>query len=251
MALGLSVGIFLVARGRSRAGLRWLIGSMALILIVGLTAVADIITAPLEARFPRPDLTGQRFDGIIVLGGAEDSNGSDREIMSLNEAGERMTEAAALAHRLPGIRLLFSGGSGSLFNASVPAGKASAATQAKALFSALGIAPERIVVEEQSRTTHENALYSYAVLKPKPGERFLLVTSAWHMPRSIGCFRAAGFDVAAWPADFRSAEKLSLLRTFSAIPDGLKRTDAIVKEYVGLLAYRLTGRTSALFPAPL
>lgn len=245
MALGILIGIVCVWRGRQRAGLRWLIGSLATMMIVGLTAVADIITAPLEARFPRPDLAGQQIAGIIVLGGAEDPSGGTRELMSLNEAAERMTEAAALARRLPNATIVFSGGSGALLREHV-----SAAAQASNFFQAMGIAANRIVLENQSRTTHENALYSRDVLKPKAGERYLIVTSAWHMPRAIGSYRAQGFDAVAWSVDYRTPGHFSALRTFGAFPDGLRRTDAIVKEYVGLIAYRLAGRTSALFPAP-
>jgi uncharacterized SAM-binding protein YcdF (DUF218 family) len=245
LLVGFGIGIILVWTGHQRSGLRWLLGSLIAILIVGLTAFADLLTAPLEARFPRPDLAGQTIDGIIVLGGAEDGNGGNREIMSLNEAGERMTEAVIMAKRYPGAVLMFSGGSGALLRED-----SAAAKNAQAFFMALGIASERIRLEDQSRTTFENAILSRAALQPKPGQRFLLVTSAWHMPRAMGCFRAAGFDVVAWSADYRTSGRVSLWRTFAAVPDGLKRTDAMVKEYVGLLMYFATGRTTALFPGP-
>jgi uncharacterized SAM-binding protein YcdF (DUF218 family) len=89
-----------------------------------------------------------------------------------------------------------------------------------------------------------------ALVDPKPGERWLLVTSAWHMPRSIGIFRRVGFTVEPWPVDYRTADAWDLLRLFDAPADGLKRLDTATREWVGLLIYRLTGRTDALFPAP-
>ncbi len=245
MMLGLCVGIWLVRSGRIQAGLRWLTGSVVALTLIGLTAASDLISNPLEARFPRPDLSATRIDGIIVLGGAEDTAPGIRELMSLNDAGERMTEAIALARRYPQAKLIWSGGSGTVI-----AERISAAERATALFEALGITRDRIVLEDRSRTTHENARFTRDVVKPMAGQRWLLVTSAWHMPRAIGCFRQAGFNVTAWPVDYRTAVAVDWLRVFSGIPDGLRRFDTISREYFGLAAYRLTGRTDALYPAP-
>ncbi len=243
--LGVCCGIWMVRWGRIEAGLRWLVGSMAALAIIGLTAVSDLITYPLEARFSRVDLGPAPIDGIIVLGGAEDTSVGVRELMSLNEAGERLTEAVALARRYPQAKLVWSGGSGSLFGERI-----SGAERAKALFEALGIAKDRIVLEDRSRTTHENARYTRDVVEPAPRGRWVLVTSAAHMPRAIGCFRRFGFDVAAWPVDYRTPVSIDWSRTFSSVPDGLRRFDTMTKEYVGLVAYRLMGHTTAYFPAP-
>ena len=87
-------------------------------------------------------------------------------------------------------------------------------------------------------------------MPPKPGERWLLVTSAWHMPRSMGSFRAAGFPVTAYPVDYRTRGGEDARRGFLHTSEGLRRLDLMVKEWLGLLAYRLSGRTDALFPAP-
>ena len=87
-------------------------------------------------------------------------------------------------------------------------------------------------------------------MKPKSGERWLLVTSAHHMPRSVGIFRGAGFAVEAFPVDYRTRGAIDLLRPFSTLGDGLRRTDTAMREWVGLAIYRLTGRSDSLFPAP-
>jgi uncharacterized SAM-binding protein YcdF (DUF218 family) len=245
LLLGVCIGIWLVRWGRIEAGLRWLTGSMIALGIVGVTALSDIITSPLQNRFPRPDLAALQIDGIIVLGGAEDTRPGLRELMSLNEAGERVTEAVALARRFPTAKLVWSGGSGNLLTERI-----SAAERALALFEAFGIARDRIVLEDASRTTDENARLTRDSVKPKPGQRWLLVTSAWHMPRAVGCFRQAGFEVVAWPVDYRTPEDVNWLQVFGSVPDGLRRFDTMTREYVGLLAYRVTGRTDALFPAP-
>ena len=118
------------------------------------------------------------------------------------------------------------------------------------LFESLGIPRGRIETERQSRNTIENAELSKALAKPKPGERWLLVTSAYHMPRSIGVFRRVGFPVEAYPVDWRTRGPIDLAIPFESITAGLRRTDTAVHEWIGLFAYWLSGRTSALFPAP-
>jgi uncharacterized SAM-binding protein YcdF (DUF218 family) len=118
------------------------------------------------------------------------------------------------------------------------------------LLERFGIARERIVLESRSRTTDENARFTRALVSPKPGERWLLVTSAFHMPRSIGAFRHAGFEVEAYPVDWRSRGWIDAASPFDQLSHGLARTDVAVHEWSGLIAYRLTGRSSALFPAP-
>ena len=97
--------------------------------------------------------------------------------------------------------------------------------------------------------TAENAAYSKALVKPKPGERWLLVTSAQHMPRAMGAFRKAGFPVEAYPVDWRSLPRLRLQfpASFSL---GLVRSDDTVHEWVGLFVYWITGRSSELLPGP-
>jgi uncharacterized SAM-binding protein YcdF (DUF218 family) len=118
------------------------------------------------------------------------------------------------------------------------------------LFESFGIAKSRIILESKSRDTDENARFTRELLLPKPGERWLLVTSAHHMPRSVGVFRAAGFPVEAYPVDFRTRGVVDLLRPFSNVGDGLRRTDTAAREWVGLVAYWATGRSAELFPGP-
>jgi uncharacterized SAM-binding protein YcdF (DUF218 family) len=242
------VGALLMATAWRRLARALLWGAVAALLICGLTPLGAVLIRPLEQRFPRTQLEpgGPPVTGIIVLGGAEDSRAMDpRELASLNEAAERYTEAVVLARRLPEARLVFTGGSGALLRTLPPEAQA-----AGRLFLALGIARERLVLEDKSRDTFENAALTAQLVNPKPGERWLLVTSAWHMPRAMGCFRRAGFDVVPWPVDYRAPREASWLRFNSSVPEGLRRIDFVTREYVGLVAYYLSGRTSALFPAP-
>lgn len=233
--------------GRRLEPARWLltVGLFAL-LVCGYTPLSDLLVRPLENRFPRADLErgAEGLAGLIVLGGGEDGRASPpREIAGLNEAAERYTEAVALWRRYPHLRVVLSGGSSTL------AGRdGTEAERAVHLLTALGVPQDRIIAEGRSRSTHENATFTADLLKPKPGERWLLVTSGWHMPRAIGCFRRAGFDaIEAWPVDYRTAPGGNWN---ASIAEGLRRMDFVVREYAGLGIYYLSGRIPALFPAP-
>ena len=136
-------------------------------------------------------------------------------------------------------------------NASPPTRRTySEAASAVQIFESLGIPHSRIMAEEQSRNTMENAVFSMLIAMPQPGERWLLVTSSFHMPRAIGTFRAAGFPVEAYPVDWRTRGPVDLLRPFGGVVEGLERTDIATREWIGLFMYWASGRSSSLFPGP-
>ncbi|MGD9783949.1 MAG: YdcF family protein [Hyphomicrobiaceae bacterium] len=242
-------GLVLVMVGRRRGGL-FLSGlGVVGLLVAGLSPLANIALRPLEERFPAvapAEFTGP-IEGIIILGGAEDGRVSARRggRLHLNEAAERVTEAATLARMLPKARVVFTGGVGGLTDVG-PSG----AEHVGRYLVELGIASERILLEGASRNTYENARYTAAMLGATAGQRWLLVTSAHHMPRSVGVFRAAGIDVLAYPVDYRTAGAEDGALWFSSLPAGLQRTDLAAREWLGLVFYRLTGRTGELLPAP-
>lgn len=230
----------------ARAGRRLAGASLIVLAIAGLSPLGNALILPLEQRFPPWDATRGAPDGIVVLGGAFDTVVSAaRGEIALTDAAERMTVTADLARRYPSARVVFSGGSGQLVFEG-----ASESDLALRLFESLGVPKERITLENRSRDTTENARFSKVVAAPKPGERWLLVTSAYHMPRSIGVFRREGFAVEAYPVDWRTRGPADLTRPFESLADGLKRSDTAVREWVGLVVYWLSGRTSELFPAP-
>ena len=213
--------------------------------LAGLSPLGNALMLPLEQRFPPWNASRGAPDGIIVLGGAIGPAMSDaRGEPSLNESAERITVLADLARRYPNARIVFSGGDGSLTGRGSPEAK-----YALPLFESFGVARSRIELEDKSRNTAENATFSKALADPKPGQRWLLVTSAHHMPRSVGSFRRAGFPVEAYPVDWRTGGGADLASPFNTVAAGLARTDAAAKEWVGLLAYWLTGRTAELLPA--
>ncbi|MGB0084688.1 MAG: YdcF family protein, partial [Rhodomicrobiaceae bacterium] len=204
-----------------------------------LTPLANAMLLSLEQQYSRPAPTdSDRVDGMIVLGGMIDSLVSvARNEVALNEAAERLTEAAALARRYPGARIVISGGDGSLVYRSTDE-----AGIAKRFLTQIGIDPARITLETRSRNTWQNAVFTKKLIAPKPGERWLLITSAFHMPRAMGCFRAAGFDVIAWPVDFRTRGLEDLLRFSSGASGAWSDIDLAANEWVGYLAYWITGR---------
>jgi uncharacterized SAM-binding protein YcdF (DUF218 family) len=240
------IGVVLMPTRFARLGRFLAAISLLLLAAIGLTPIGNILILPLEQRFPAYDQSGRAPDGIVVLGGAFDATVSyGRGEIALTDAGDRMTAVAELARRYPQARIVFSGGSGRLL---LDSEKESAL--ARRLFASFGIAPERLAFEEDSRDTLENAEFSKRIAQPKPGERWLLVTSAYHMPRAVGAFRRAGFAVEAYPADWRPRGPDDVARPFGSLADGLKRTDTAVREWFGLLTYRITGRTPELFPGP-
>jgi uncharacterized SAM-binding protein YcdF (DUF218 family) len=244
ISLGL-VGLVLLATRFSRLGHCLTAASVVLLAVLGLSPVGNALIMPLEDRFPPWDGVHEP-DGIVILGGAVTPDVSiARHDVVLNEAAERLTAVAALAHRYPRAKIIFSGGDNSLF-----AEGGVEAEIALRLLPEFGIARERLIAEGRSRDTVENAVFSKEIAAPKPGEHWLLVTSAYHMPRSIGVFRRAGFPVEACPVDWRTRGPVDALRPFASAGDGLRRTDTAVREWVGLAVYWLTGRSSALFPAP-
>ena len=245
IVLGL-LGVVLMATRFSRCGRRLTVLSLVLLAICGLSPLGHALMLPLEQRFPPWDPARGVPYGIVVLGGAIGPEVSAaRGEAALSEAAERLTAIAALARRYPNARIVYSGGSGSMiYNEHFEA------DYAVPLLESFGIARERILPENKSRNTVENARFAKELAGPKPGERWLLVTSAYHMPRAVGIFRAAGFPVEAYPVDWRTRGAVDLLRPFPTLGDGLRRTDTAVHEWVGLVIYWATGRSAALFPGP-
>jgi uncharacterized SAM-binding protein YcdF (DUF218 family) len=240
------IGLLLMRTKKSlRAGRRLVAATIVLLLAFGLLPLGKLLMAPLEERFPPWDDGRGAPDGIVVLGGVIEPEAGERPNSGVNEAAERITAVADLARKYPAARILFSGG-----DILLTRGRSSEAHVAGALLESFGIPASRLILEDQSRTTAENAAFSLPLAMPKPGERWLLVTSAWHMPRAVGAFRKAGFPVEAFPVDYRTPGITGLWIPFGSVSTGLRRTDTAVREWFGLLTYWLTGRSSALFPAP-
>jgi uncharacterized SAM-binding protein YcdF (DUF218 family) len=251
IALLIGYGSILIWTGWARWGRRFVSAGAILLLIAGLSPLGNALILPLEDRFPRADLDRPPPPvGFIVLGGAEDRLvGAARNAPALNESAERVVEAVMLTNRFPDAKIAFSGGEAGVLYAAD-----SEAEGATALFTELGVARDRLILEAAARDTYENAVLLKKKLAQRgdlgAGSRWLLITSAYHMPRAMGAFRQAGFDVEAWPVDYRTRGRDDLTRPFDKVSEGLRRVDVAAREWTGLLAYWLRGRTDALFPAP-
>ena len=249
----LNLSIFLLLAGAALGALRLkrtgraAAAAAALLLVLSAwTSVGALMLNPLEERFERPAAMPARVDGIVVLGGGfEGAINLVRGGYELNSGGDRFVEAAVLARRYPDARVLISGGTGAL----VLEGEGDADT-APRLLSALGVDQTRLLLENRSRNTYENALFSKELANPKPGETWLLVTSSFHMPRSVGLFRKVGFAVVPWPVDYRTSgeEGIGLFRDNPA--DSLQTATMAVREWIGLVAYWLAGRIVSPLPGP-
>src|ERR1700722_5130833 len=218
--LGL-VGALLLATRFASAGRKIMIASIVLLGVCAFSPLGNLLLYPLESRFPPWDATRGAPDGIVVLGGPIDPDLSiAHNTPVIRSAADRIVAAAALARRYPNARIIFSGGSADLI-----ANDAREADYAGQIFESLGIGKDRLIMERRSRNTYENAVFSKALAAPKDGERWLLVTSAFHMPRAVGLFRRAGFAVEPYPVDWRVGRDAADILSFSNIAgDGLGRT---------------------------
>lgn len=242
--LVLVAGLCFLAWGRRGWGTRLLtIGAWALV-VFSVAPLGQALILPLENRFARSASLPETVTGVIVLGGAALGDiTTARGTIALADAAERLTALVALATRYPDARLVFSGGTGALMRREVP----EAHIVADFVVSQ-GVAPGRLMLEAQSRNTWENARLTHAMIEPKPDETWLIVTSAFHMPRAVGIFRRIGWQVMPVPVDYRTVGTVELAR-FKPLEE-LVLLDVALKEWCGLLAYRVIGRTSALFPGP-
>jgi uncharacterized SAM-binding protein YcdF (DUF218 family) len=241
------LGAILLATRFASLGRKLLIASVVLLAICGFSPLGNLVLYPLEMRFPPWDATRGAPDGIVVLGGSIDADLSiAHDAAAFTAAAGRLIEAAALAHRYPNARVIFSGGSPNLISAD-----AREADYAAAIFESLGVSRERLTMERRSRNTQENAEFSKAIAAPKAGERWLLLTSAYHMPRSVGLFRKAGFAVEPYPVDWRTGKRADILAFSPVAVEGLERTDVGIREWIGLAAYWITGKIDEVLPGPV
>jgi uncharacterized SAM-binding protein YcdF (DUF218 family) len=242
LVLVLVIGLIASLIRSGRLG-RWLMALATLgFLAVAAFPVDSWVLGPLEQRFPAVREMPKHLDGVIVLGGAVELGLSVLHGMpSLNDAAERMTVFVQLAHDYPDAKLVFTGGSPEL-NPNSPR----EADFARQWLAEMGIDTSRVIFERDSRNTYENAVFTKRLVNPQPGETWALVTSASHMPRSVGIFRKVGWQVLPWPVGYK------VHNADPADDFGLKLThlDWGAHEWIGPLAYHLAGRTDAWFPAP-
>ena len=229
------------ALARRRWAARLLVSATVVIVFVMIFPVGKWMFVPLENRFHAPSPMPDHVDGIIVLGGAVRGHLTYLHGQpNLNEHAERMTEAVALAHRYPAATIIFTGGNKS---------EITEADVARMFFQEQGIDLSRVLLEDKSHSTHDNAVLMKKLLKPRPGQVWLLVTSAYHMPRSVGAFRKVGWHVVPYPVDYLTSGHVSA----ASLPDlgrNLHGFDDATRAWLALISYYATGKSDALFPGP-
>jgi len=240
------IGVGLVLTRFARVGRMLVVGAILGLALCLLSPLGALLLRPLETRFPVPGADLPDPIGIIVLGGSISLSrtAASGQVVMTSDAN-RITSGAELARRYPRARLVFTGGSGDLFQP-----EPSEAGAARSIWLALGVPESQMLFESKSRNTWENAVLTRDLVDPKPGETWLLVTSAWHMPRSVGIFRRVGFSVVPYPVAQRTLGGAQDLVPQSYIVDRVFMLDMSIREWIGLLAYHLTGKTDELFPGP-
>lgn len=238
------VGVLLLWT-RWRALGRWLASFGIIILVVlAVLPIGNWLSWPLESRFVTPDPMPARVDGIILLGGSENVRQTRaRGIVAVNGAADRLIAFVDLARTYPGARLAYSGGSGSLRPEAMRE-----ADVARAALRTMGLDVDRVVFERESRNTFENARNLKPMIEPQEGETWLVVTTALNMPRAVGVFSAAGWSVVPYPVD----HTLGVMRPGLSLDWNLagraSSAQRALREWIGLVVYRVLGRTNALFP---
>jgi uncharacterized SAM-binding protein YcdF (DUF218 family) len=234
------VAAALLAQGR-RPGHLVLAACALAALCIAVVPIGSWLLRVLERRFPPVELGSERVDGIVVLGGALES---DRIVahgrLGLGEAGDRILAFAQLAHLHPEAQLYFAGGDRSLGSPAL-----GDAMPARPFFESLGIDFSRVTLEITASSTHDNAVEAARSGLLQPGETWVLVTSAWHIPRAIGCFRAVGLDVVPYAVDYRDTPGLAF-----DFAGGLGRIELAAREWGALGYYRIRGHTDELLPDP-
>lgn len=246
LVIALVVAWLLLRRQAGRWGGRLLATLAAVTVLIAVTPLGSLPLMVLEDRFKRPPAMPAKVDGIVILGGGLMpllSLSRDEPVM-LASGSVRLAAFTELGRRYPEARLIFSGGSGSLFTPSL-----SEAAIARIALERMGMEIDRVRFEDESRNTEENARYSQRMMRPGKGETWLLVTSASHMPRAVGAFRAQDWDVVAYPVGFVTSSDLLEGWGFDFL-GGLAALQTGMREWIGLLAYYANGYTDEVFPAP-
>lgn len=245
LVLLLVLGGVLWLVGRRRTGGALIAGVTGAFLLIAVLPVGGWVWHSLESRFPKltPTDLPAAVTGIIVLGGAvKPKLWNQHNQVSVNGRAERIIEGARLARRYPDAVVLYSGGSGHLGE---PQWRE--APLAAQLLEELGVSTDQLLLEENSRSTHENAVLSKQLAAPKPGDVWVLVTTAGHMPRAMSVFRSLEWDVLPYPVDYAGPPEWAFRAGFD-LAGGLTALNRGVREYVGLFIYWVSGRAAAPFP---
>lgn len=226
---------FFRALGRSA-----LILGFFLFFVCGVFPTGKLLLSGLEEQYEKPARMPETIAGILVLGGSFETNiSATRGAPAINDAAERIIEAAGLAQRYPQSILTFSGGNNHIFN-----NQHTEARNMELFLETLGLSLDNFVYEDESRNTYENIFFSRDLILPQAGENWILITSAYHMPRAMAVARAAGWPVIPYPVDYRTPANVGWLPQRFDMLGNFYDLQVAFHELVGLVAYQLTGKIS-------
>ena len=245
LLIALCLGTVLIYLRPDRLGRRLLGFTVVMALIVATLPIGHNLIVILENRFPTVQTLPAKVDGIIVLGGVVNEDLTlARGQVAIGAAVERLISFAALSKQYPNAKLLFTGGSGKILGQNIKEGDV-----VGPLLADLGVDIKRLTIESNSRNTYENAVLSKRLAQPLAEETWILITSAFHMPRSVGVFRQVDWDVVPFPVDYSLKENLGMDLSFNLV-GGISFLSRALHEWLGLLVYWLTERSAAFFPSP-
>ena len=245
LLIALCLGTLLIYLRPDRLGRRLLSFTAVMAVIIATLPIGHNLIVILENRFPAVQKLPAKVDGIIVLGGVVNEDLTQaRGQISIGGAVERLISFAALSKQYPNAKLVFTGGSGKILRQNIKEGDV-----VGPFLVDLGVDIKRLTIENNSRNTYENAVLSKRLAQPLAKETWILITSAFHMPRSVGVFRQVGWDVVPFPVDYYLKDHLVLDLSFNLV-GGISFLSRAIHEWLGLLFYWLTDRSVALFPSP-
>ena len=238
LVLALVVALWRASFVLSRSWKHWNRGLALFLISLTFVPLGDLLLLPLERYFPLIELLKKRPDGIIVLSGGV-TFGSRPSQIQINESADRDIAFIKFARIYPEAKLVYSGGSSSLINQ-----KLKGADAASQLMRDLGFNPDKIYFERDSRNTYESAIKTKEIINPSVGENWILITSAYHMPRAFRLFCEQGWPVQAYPVDFLVSENFDFTPNFAG---NLERLILALKEWLGLVSYRMVGKITTIF----
>jgi uncharacterized SAM-binding protein YcdF (DUF218 family) len=227
-----------------RIGAIFAASGLAVIAVAALSPLGNVLLTPLDQRFPMWSYPPQEgLDGIIVQCGSYDKvRFSYVSTLVLENDTEPLAMVVDLARRYPSAKIILSGGNGSAKLDDAPA--------LKRYFVSLGIPPERLMAEGQSRTVAESAQFAANLLHPSPSSRWLLVAYGYRMPRAVGAFRNAGFNVLAFPVHLRTDGWENIWMPDSSGSENLLKLDIAAHEWLALVYYKLKGYSDEWYAGP-
>lgn len=214
------------------------------IIAFGIIPLGPLLITLLERQYPASSAMPSQIDGIIVLGGAfEPAMSRKMGQLSVNDSIERFLCFVDLGKKNPSAMMISSGGNGDILNPDVLE-----SDDAKAFFALTTLNNRDIVYEDKSKNTYENALYSKEIAKPNKGENWVVITSAYHMPRAVGIFQKLDWDIIPYPCDFKTSGDYKIFNNLPNIAMNFSYLNIAIKEIFGMIVYYLTGKSAFIFP---